>query len=152
MSKHVISTEIICIQTPHSAAHEGNQEASLVKNGPALEKPSIASQAKKHTQNGASAVDTKQLPAFVSGAETIKTKPAQLKWAEEVLNLLNTGTEKELSEKLTTIGPKTAAKIAKCRKIHGEYQHIEDLRKMLGWSENVYSKFLAKNFLLTILS
>lgn len=71
----------------------------------------------------------------------------QIKWVDEVLNLLNTGSEKELKEKLMTIGVKKAAQIINCRNTHGHFQQIDSLRQMLGWTQSAYTKFLQKNFL-----
>lgn len=85
--------------------------------------------------------------ASASDTDNIQATSPQSKWAEEVLALLNGGSEKELIKTLSTIGQKTAALIIKCREIHGKYQQIDDLEKMLGWSKKVYTKFLSKNLL-----
>lgn len=77
------------------------------------------------------------------------TKPSstQSKWIDEVLSLLNTGTEKQLSNKLATIGFKIASQIIRCRAVRGKFERMEDLQTKLGWSNKVYKKFLSNNFL-----
>lgn len=79
--------------------------------------------------------------------EDTKIKSTQSKWNDEVLKLLNTGSEMELSEELATIGPKTATLIRKCREKRGDFGEINDLQIKLGWSDKVYKKFLLRNFL-----
>lgn len=118
------------------------EEISPIKSGPKPEESSITLQEKNESEVG-----SKQGTAAASDTDSIKITSSQSQWAEDVLNLLNNSTEKDLSKKLATIGPKTAMRIIKCREINGEYQRIDDLRKMLGWSERVYKKFLSKNSL-----
>lgn len=130
-----------CENITYSSLIAGIEKMSMTENNSTLEKSLITSQEKIHTQNDTSTV------ASASESDRANTKTSQSKWAAEVLNLLNTGTDKQINKKLATVGLKTAAQIVKCREIHGEYQHIANLCQMLGWSENVYKKFLAKNFL-----
>ena len=80
-------------------------------------------------------------------SDDIQITSSQSKWTEEVVKLLNTGSEMDISIKLATIGPKTAALITKCREVRGEFEQIEDLQKGLGWSDKVYKRFIMKNFL-----
>lgn len=82
-----------------------------------------------------------------SNDDDTETTSPQLNWTEEVLSLLNTGSEEELSKTLATIGPKTAIRITRGRKAHGKLGQIDDLQKRLGWSDKVHQKFLSKNFL-----
>lgn len=79
--------------------------------------------------------------------DDIKITSAQLKWTEKILNLLNTGSKGDLSKTLATIGSKTAVRITRYRKIHGNFEQIADLQARMGWSDKVYQKFLTKNFL-----
>lgn len=79
--------------------------------------------------------------------EDTKIKSTQSKWNDEVLKLLNTGSEMELSKQLATIGPKTATLIRRCREKRGDFGEINDLQIKLGWSDKVYKKFLLRNFL-----
>lgn len=57
----------------------------------------------------------------------------QSKWTDEVLKLLNSGSETERSKKISTVGPKTATLTTNCRKTRGEFEKINDLmRQRLG--------------------
>lgn len=67
------------------------------------------------------------------------------KMQKYVMNILNTGNERQL-QKLVTIGPKTASQIYLYRKLHGEFEDIQDL-KNLPWKETAYRRFLAANLL-----
>lgn len=79
--------------------------------------------------------------------DDIKTTASQSKWSDEVLDLLNTGSESQIRSKLVTVGPKYALQITKCREIRGKFEQIEDLKTKLGWTEKVYQNFRSKNFL-----
>lgn len=101
---------------------------------------------KENLQQKASELQSEDETAQIKD-DDIKTTSSQLKWIAEVLKLLNTGSEMDISEQLATIGPKTATLITRRRKFHGEFEQIDDLQKKLGWSDKVYQKFLLKNFL-----
>lgn len=123
----------ICVKIEETSTTEnepstGEEENTLTQQQDAAETP---------TKN--EFVETKD--------DDIKIPSSQLKWTEEVLNLLNTGSEDDLSKTLATIGPKTAIRITRCRKNHGNFDQIADLPRRLGWSDKVHQKFLSKNFL-----
>lgn len=76
-----------------------------------------------------------------------KTSTEQPPWIDVVLKLLNTADEKLLSNKLATVGWKTAVQIKRCRDFRGEFKQLEDLQTKLGWSDKIYKKFRSSNFL-----
>lgn len=130
VKKEIDSTSSICVKI---------EETSPTKSDPSSDEQLTQQQ---------DAPDTPTEDEFAkTNDEDIKITPSQLKWTDEVLNLLNTGSEAELSKTLATIGPKTAIRITKCRNVHGKFDQIGDLQKRLGWSEKVFQKFLSKNFL-----
>lgn len=122
-------------------------EMSIIKNAPTSAEPSILHQENIQIQEQEPSLQcTENKMACKTDHET-KIPTAQSKLMEETLNLLNTGTEKQLSNKLTTVGVKTAAQIVRYREIRGKFEKLEDLQTNLGWSNKMYEKFRFKNFL-----
>ncbi|XP_048846933.1 kinesin-like protein KIF22 [Brienomyrus brachyistius] len=68
---------------------------------------------------------------------------------QQILNVLNTGTLKEL-KKLQLIGDKKAKLILGWREIHGSFAQVEDLQSIEGITAKRFSSFLKANVLCSV--
>lgn len=152
VDSNVVAVESVILETKQQPlACEEIKEISMRTNEPSLAKLSTVIKEITNTQQPEASVvkvDDKILRTKDDDNKTTSTSTSpQSKWADEVLKLLNTGSEKQISNKLATVGLKSAAMIIKCREIRGKYEQLGDLQKKLGWSDKVYQKFLMNNFL-----
>ena len=83
-----------------------------------------------------------RVPARIGGADT-RSKSAGAGKNEEGQINLNTATEKELQE-LPGIGPAMSARIVEYREANGDFQSIEDIKKVRGIGNAKFEKLKDK--------
>ncbi|GLV32094.1 no distributive disjunction [Carabus blaptoides fortunei] len=83
-------------------------------------------------------------PSKVNTQKLISARTPHKKHSEQVLRILNRGTQKDLQQ-LATVGVKTAIQIITYRTLNGEFKSFSDLKRMPAWIGNGFDRFMIAN-------